>query len=235
MAFEFLSLTDLATHLGRDVREVEKAVRRGRIPGHKTDGEWRFHPEEIRQWLEQEMRGYTSDELAVVEQAQHTAEVDADLPLTGLLNLDTVQVPLDARTRRSVLESLLEVAGRTWQVWEPALLLQAIVDREEVLSTGFENGVALPHPRNPLPNALGTSILAYGRTTAGIPFGAPRRQLTDMFFLLLARDSRTHLLVQARLGRMLQLPDFVDQLRAAPDSPSSYELILAADRQLAGK
>lgn len=227
-----LSLDDLAVQLGRDKRELEKLVSRGRIPGRRVDGTWRFHPAEIRMWLEQEMRGYSTQELAVVEESQRGGEVLRASPLTGILQLETMQVPLEARTRRSVLESLLEVAGRTWQVWEPALLLAAVLEREEVLSTGFENGVAIPHPRNPLPQALGASVVAYGRTFSGIPFGAPKRNLTDIFFLVACRDSRTHLAVLARLGRLLQLPGLLDDLRAAPDTLASYDVISAADTSL---
>jgi nitrogen PTS system EIIA component len=228
----FLTLAELAEQIGRDKREIEKLVARGRIPGHKTEGEWRFHPAEIRQWLEQEMRGYTADELAQLETSQRSSEADADIPVTSLLAPEAVQVPLEARTKRSVLESLIEIAGRTWQVWEPASLMQAILERESVMSTAFENGVAIPHPRNPLPQALGCSLIAYGRTLSGIPFGAARRELTDLFFLVLCRDSRTHLHVLARLGRLLHEPGFLDALRAAPDATASYEVIRAADLQL---
>lgn len=232
---QFLSLDELAQQLGRDRRELEKQVVRGRIPGHKVDGDWRFHPAEIRHWLEQEMRGFTVDELAQVETSQQRSEADADIPVFSLLAPEAVQVPLEARTKRSVLESLLEVAGRTWQIWEPAALLQAILERETVMPTAFENGVAIPHPRNPLPQALGTSLVAYGRTFSGIPFGAPGRGLTDIFFLVLCRDSWTHLHVLARLGRLLQRPGFLDALRAADDAPMSYEVIRTADQQISQK
>jgi PTS system nitrogen regulatory IIA component len=232
MPHESLTLDELAAHLGRDRRELEKLVSRGRIPGRRVDGDWRFHPAEIRMWLEQEMRGYSTSELAAVEESQRTGEMASASPLAGLLLPETVQVPLEARTRHSVLESLLEVAGRTWQVWEPALLLRAVLEREEILSTGFENGVAIPHPRNPLPQALGASLVVFGRTFSGIPFGAPRRSLTDIYFLVLCRDSRTHLAVLARLGRLLQVPGFLDNLRGAPDSAASYEEIRRADMQL---
>jgi PTS system nitrogen regulatory IIA component len=229
---EFLSLDELAAHLGRDRRELEKLVQRGRIPGRRVEGEWRFHPSEIRMWLEQEMRGYTTEELAVVEESQRTtAAGQGASPLEGLLRPETVQVPLEARTRHSVIESLLEVAGRTWQVWEPSVLLAAVLEREAVMSTGFDNGVALPHPRNPLPQALGASIVAYGRTFSGIPFGAPS-SLTDIFFLVLSRDSKTHLSVLARLGRLLQAPHFLDGLRNATDSATTFEIISQADRAL---
>src|SRR5258708_5528012 len=137
MPHESLTLDELAAHLGRDKRELEKLVSRGRIPGRRVDGVWRFHPAEIRIWLEQEMRGYTTSELAVIEESQRTGALESASPLAGLLLPETVEVPLEARTRHSVFESLLEIAGRTWQVWEPALLLAAILEREEIMSTGY--------------------------------------------------------------------------------------------------
>jgi len=232
MSHDWYSLEELAQHLGRDRREIEKLVNRGRIPGRKIGGDWQFHPTEITHWLEQEMREYTDRELALVEQTHRSQEVSDDSAVEQLLTLETVQVPLEARTKRSVLETLVEVAGRTWQIWQPAALLSAIQEREAVLSTAFENGVAIPHPRNPLPDALGQSIVAFGKTSSGIPFGAPHRELTDLFFLVLCRDSRTHLQVLARLGRLLQQEGFIERLRDAEDSQTAYEVIRTADSQV---
>ena len=232
MSHEPYSLEELARQLGRDRREIEKLANRGRIPGRKVGGEWQFHPTEITHWLEQKMREYTETELAVVEESQLSTEADADVPVTSLLSLKTVEVPLQARTKRSVLESLVEVAGRSWQIWEPATVLLAVQQREEVLSTAFENGVAIPHPRNPLPDVLGESVVAFGRTLSGIPFGGPKGGLTDLFFLILCRDSRTHLKVLARLGRMLQHPGFLENLREIESSPAAYEIICETDRMI---
>ncbi len=235
MSHEFISIEELAERLGRDRREVEKLVNRGRIPGRKVGGTWQFHPTEIRHWVEQEMRDYSEPELAALEEAQRPAGSAEETPVLKRMSLETVQVPLPGRTKPSILESLIEVAGRTWQIWEPATVLHAVLEREGILSTGFENGVAIPHPRNPLPDVLGQSVVAFGRTLSGIPFGAPKRQLTDLFFLVLCRDSRAHLSVLARLGRMMQLPDFLDELRAADTSDAAYAVIARADQSLGGE
>lgn len=234
MSHEWINLETLAQQLGRDRRELEKLANRGRIPGRKVSGEWQFHPVEVTHWLEQEMREYSDGELAAVEHSQRSSEVDAGIPVSSLLRLETVEVPLSGRTKRSILEELVEVAGRTWQVWQPAAVLAAVREREDVFSTAFENGIAIPHPRNPLPEALGESVVAFGRTLSGIPFGAPKRQLTDLFFLVLCRDSRTHLQVLARLGRLAQVSSFLDELREAPDSQSAFAAICAADQQIGG-
>jgi len=209
-------------------------VSRGRIPGRRVAGEWRFNRLEISQWLETEIRDFDDVDLARVEQSQQSVDLDPRSPISQLISPETVQVPLDAGTKPSVLQSLVEVAGRTWQILEPAAVLEAVKQRESVMSTGFENGLAIPHPRNPLPEALSDSVIAYGRTVSGIPFGGPKRSLTDMFFLVLARDSATHLKILARIGRLMQLPDFIDQLRAAETSQESYALICEADARIDG-
>ena len=232
MSHEWMSLDELARQLGRDAREIEKLANRGRIPGRKVADQWQFHPVEITHWLEEEMREYSERELAAVEESHRSAETDDEVPVTSLLHPDTVQVPLEARTKRSVLESLVEVAGRTWQVWEPAVVLKAVREREEILPTAFENGVAIPHPRNPLPDAIGQSIIAFGRTLNGIPFGAARGDLTDLYFLVLCRDARTHLQVLARIGRLMQLPGFLENLRDADTSADAYDIICSADEEV---
>ena len=229
MSRDFYTLEELVLHLGRDRRQVEKLVNRGVIPGRRIAGEWRFNEIEITHWLEMDLRGLDDQGLAQLEQSQQSPELDSQSPVATLLHPDTCQVPLDAGTRPAVLQALIEVAGRTWNVWDPASILKAVKEREDVLSTGFENGVAIPHPRNPLPDALGQSVIAFGRTYSGIPFGAPKRTMTDLFFLVLARDAATHLQILARLGRIIQREGFIDQLRNAATSIESYRLLLEAD------
>ncbi len=234
MSQDTFSLDELSRHLGRDRREIERLASRGRIPGRKTEGGWLFHEREITQWLERELREYTDPELKALEESIRSEDLQSEIPVCSLLTPETVEVPLDARTKRSVLESLVEVAGRTWQVWEPAKMLAAVQEREEVLSTAFAGGVAVPHPRNPLPQCLGGPVIAFGRTSQGIPYGAPDRGLTDLFFLVLCRDSRTHLQVLARLGRMFQADDFLDSLREAETAAEAYEKICEADHKIGG-
>lgn len=231
MSREFLNLDEVAAWLGKDRRTVEKLVQRGLLPGRRIAGEWRFHTAEITHWAEQDLRTLDNEELAAFENSQKSPELDQQSPLKTLLHPQTCETQLDAGTKPAVLQALVEVAGRTWQIWDPAAVLSAVREREQVMSTGFESGVAIPHPRNPLPEVLGQSLIAFGRTSSGIPFGAPRRTLSDLFFLVLARDARTHLQILARLGRLLQSQELLDQLRTAESGTAACQLLLNADSQ----
>lgn len=232
MSHETFNLDELARHLGRDRRELEKMVQRGRIPGRKVGEDWIFSQAEITQWLEKEMREFSDPELAAIETQQKSHKLDEECPVSQIMTIETMEIPLQARTKRSVLESLVEVAGRTWQVWEPATVLKAIQDREEVMTTAFDNGVAIPHPRNPLPDAIGQPIIAYGRTFNPIPFGGHKGGMVDIFFLVLSQDATTHLHLLARLGQMIRVPEFLRDLRAAEGPQETLKLIRKADEEI---
>ncbi len=232
MSHEWLSLDEVARQIGRDARDMERLASRGQIPAHKRVATGSSRCPKCRTGWNRKCAGYTDSELAEVEQLQQSTEVNAEIPLTSLLKLETVAVPLEARTKRSVLEGLIDVAGRTWHVWEPATVLRAVIEREDLCSTAFGNGVAVPHPRQPLPGSLGESVVAFGRTFSGVPFGGARGELTDLYFLVLCRDTKTHLQVLAHIARILQLPGFLDALRQTDSPQPAYDLIRDAEQQV---
>ena len=144
-------------------------------------------------------------------------------------------VPLRAGTKGSVLRELSKLADQSWGMYDADTLLAAIKQREEMGSTAFNNGVAIPHPIRPLSEkAQAEALIAYGRTASGIPFSAGNGGLTDIFFLVACRDHKTHLRVMARLSRLMLKPTFADELRAADTALDTLAVLEAMERDLVG-
>lgn len=229
MGNEMMDLDQLASYLQRDVREVNKLVSRGHLPGQKVAGHWRFARAEINHWLEKQLPDFTDQQLTALESP---GSDQGEPSVVSLLSAECMAVPLGATTKVAVLRDLVQLAEKSWQVYDRDAILEAIRHRESIASTGLASGVALPHPHRALPNALGESIIAYGRTPSGIPFGATDGSLTDIFFLVCCRDDRTHLRVLARLSRLLLRSGFVDDLRSAETIDETRQLIEAAEGEL---
>jgi nitrogen PTS system EIIA component len=230
---ETLDIEQLAAYLSRDVREVGKLASRGVLPGRRVNGEWRFARAEINHWLESRLHEYSEEELSALESA-HAVEVEEPL-LANLMCETLVAVPLGAATRSSLLRELVKLAATAWQVYDEDAVLQAITEREEMGSTALSYGVAIPHAHRPLGDGvLGEPLVAFGRTSRALPFGGARGSLTDLFFLVLSKDDRTHLRVLARLARLMLREGFVEQLRGAETPAEAYELILQAEQELLG-
>jgi PTS system nitrogen regulatory IIA component len=231
MGNETMDMEQLAAYLQRDVREVGRLASRGVLPGYKVGGQWRFARAEINHWVETQLPNYTEKELSALERSG-TRTGDRDLLLADLLTPETVAVPLAASTKASVLRELVGLAEQSWVVYDSAAILESVRAREELGSTLLPGGVAIPHLRRPLPAALGEPVMAYARTTTGIPFGGPRGELADLFFLVLSRDDATHLRVLARLTRVLLQPGLLDRLREIESGPDSLAAILDAEAKL---
>lgn len=207
MPYRSMSLEDFAKHIGMDAREVTRLVERGKLPVQKVGGNWRFNRARVTEWLQQEMPNLDEGRLAAVERAMSTSAGETGLEsatfLTDLIGLEGVDLALGANTKASVLRKLVKLAERTRLLYDPEGLRFALEEREDMGSTGMPDGVAIPHPRQPMPYVSAEPLLCVGRVTRGIGFGAPDRQLSYLFFLVCCHDDRHHLSVLARLMRIL--------------------------------
>jgi nitrogen PTS system EIIA component len=232
MADDDFDIPSLAAYLHVEAAQVARLAERGKLPGRRVAGEWRFSRPEIHQWLEQRIGLSDEEELQRVEGALQAAasEPHRELSLAAMLPEAAIQIPLAARTRNSVIDSIVDVAARTGWLWDPEKMATALRSREEMHPTALDNGVALLHPRRPLAGILEQPFLAFGRTETGIPFGSNR--LTDLFFLICSTDDRGHLHTLARLSRLISMLDFLEALRTAPDAANVRELFERAEGEL---
>jgi PTS system nitrogen regulatory IIA component len=212
-----MTIEDVARMLGADVRRVERMAKRGEIPCQKIGGQFRFNRAQITEWLQQSMSAMSHDHLAEVDAGittQRQTPQDEAI-IAPLLRVEAVSTNLGSRTKNSTLRELVALAEKTGLVLDIQALQEAVIHREELCSTAIERGVAIPHPRRPLPEAIAEPILVVARTSQGIAFGAPDGRLTTLFFLTASQDDRHHLHILARLCRMLRDEDFINNLEAA--------------------
>jgi len=233
MADDDFGIESLAAYLHIGPAQVLKLAERGHLPGRKVGGQWRFAPAEVHHWLEERIGLSTDQELERMETVLSRSDgEEPPISIAEMLPLEAIAVPLPARTRGSVITSMAELAARTGWLWDTSKMADAVRAREDMVPTALENGVALLHPRRPLANILAQPFLAFGRTDRGLPFGAPRGGLTDLYFLICSMDDRGHLRVLARLSRLLSEPRFLDDLRNAVSAREVHELIASQEAEL---
>jgi PTS system nitrogen regulatory IIA component len=234
MSTQDFDLESLANYLHLPLSKVQRMAERGHIPGRKVAGQWRFAAGEIYQWLEERI-GAAEDDVALqnMEEAlEQGVQEPAPVVISQLLRREAIEPQLTARTRSSVIEAMTELAARTGLLWDPAAMARAVRNREALQSTALENGVALLHPRRPMPALLAEPLVALGRTSTGIPFGGPSGCLTDLFFLICSVNDRDHLRTLARLSRLINLPGFLPELRSAADAEAMWQTVAMYEAQL---
>lgn len=235
MANDDFDVFALASYLHLTPQQVSRLADRGRLPGRKIGGQWKFAQADIHHWLEDRIGLSDEEELVevegVLERADRQENREAVL-LYELLPVEAVGLPLPGRTRGSVIQEMVGLAARTGLLWDAAKMTEAVRAREDLHPTALDNGVALLHPRRPLASILAEPLLALGRTSKGIPFGGRGGVLTDLFFLICSTEDRGHLRVLARLSRLIADSEFLAELRNQTEPAAVRQLIRDAEAKL---
>ncbi|GGE44594.1 PTS IIA-like nitrogen-regulatory protein PtsN [Marinicauda pacifica] len=145
------------------------------------------------------------------------------MTLSDLIPSGGVAVDLAATSRKQALHALSELAHRRLDI--PARpLLEAVMEREKLGSTGVGDGVAIPHAR--LPGVERTCGL-FARLKQSVDFDAVDGHPVDLVFMLIAPEDSgaEHLKALARVARMFRREEIRRALRAAPDADAAYAIL----------
>lgn len=147
-----------------------------------------------------------------------------------LLAPERVRIPLRAASKDGVLAELVDVVAASLDLTaERDAVLQAVREREGVLSTGIGGGVALPHAKY---NGLNDLVMAAGVSQEPVEYGSLDGRPVRLFFLLLGPDSAAgrHVRALSRLSRIVQNESWRRRLVAVTDAQQFIRILGDAER-----
>jgi PTS system nitrogen regulatory IIA component len=153
------------------------------------------------------------------------------LKITDFLDAAMIIPDLKGRDKTAVLEEMAKLLASHYQLTNTQSLLEILLARERVCSTGIGEGVAIPHGKVPgVKHVFG----AFGRSPKGVDFQAQDGCSTYLFFLLVAPEDSTsdHLKALARVSRLLQDAEFRARLMEGKTSEDILNAIKEKDEKL---
>ncbi|WP_190823152.1 PTS sugar transporter subunit IIA [Saccharopolyspora pogona] len=135
---------------------------------------------------------------------------------TELITSDLVELDLAGTDRQAVVRDLAERLVAAGRVTDLEQFLADIEAREQQMPTGLEGGIGIPHCRSA---AVTAPSLAFGRSTAGVDFGAEDGPAKLIFLIAApAGGGADHMTVLAALARRLVRAEFKQTLLDATDA-----------------
>lgn len=120
------------------------------------------------------------------------------------------------------LASLMAAEGRVTDL--DAFVDVVLAREEETGGTGMESGIAIPHGKSA---AVTRASVAFGRSPAGVDFGAEDGTPADLIFLIAAPEGQDdlHVTLLSRLARKLIHQDFRTALREADSAEAVFATV----------
>ncbi|MYQ46241.1 PTS transporter subunit EIIA [Streptomyces sp. SID4985] len=143
--------------------------------------------------------------------------------MSEMITADLVDLDLSAESKEAAARALAERMVAQGRVTDLEGFLADVAAREAQMPTGLDGGIGIPHCRS---EHVTEPTLAFGRSAAGIDFGAPDGP-ADLIFLIAAPAGAddAHLTILSSLARQLMNTEFTDALRAVSDPGAAAALI----------
>ena len=139
------------------------------------------------------------------------------MDIQAIVSLDRTECAVQCNSKKRILEIIADIAAKQNENIDQATVLNSLLARERMGSTGIGNGIALPHGRLP---GLEKVIAIVVTSTPAIDFDALDEKPVDIFFALLVPEEQTegHLQTLATVAGKLSDKETIKAIRRATTS-----------------
>lgn len=146
------------------------------------------------------------------------------MTLLDILSPESTSVDLKGETKEEIIAELVDSLTVGDAISDRDKVLQAVLEREKIMSTGIGDGIAIPHGKS---DSVVKLVAALGTQRRGVDFEALDGEPAYVFFLLVspANVSGPHIKALARISRLLKNDEFKKKLISASSSAEIIDAI----------
>ena len=151
------------------------------------------------------------------------------MQFSQFLDFEAIRVDLAAGNKRQLFNQLAQVAAARLNV-DPSIIADAIAEREQLGSTGFGGGVAIPHGKLA---SLERVYALVARLAVPVDYKSIDHAPVDLVFLLLSPPDAgaDHLKALAAVSRLVRHEPTVEKLRGARSRDALAAVLIGAEER----
>ena len=151
------------------------------------------------------------------------------MQLADFLDCDAIKTSLPGGNKRSLVQQLANLAGQRLGL-DPAAIVAGLNEREQLGSTGFGQGVAIPHAKI---DGLSEIYALFARLGEPVDYKAIDGRPVDLVFLLLSPPGAgaEHLKALAAISRVTRDAATLERLRGARSRDALAAVLMGADER----
>jgi fructose-specific phosphotransferase system IIA component len=151
--------------------------------------------------------------------------------VSDILKVEKVKVDFNSTDKFGVINELIDLFTDDPHVNDLDEMRNAIIDREEIQSTGVGSGFAIPHAKT---DGAKDMIAAFGRLSDPIEFDSIDEKPVNLVFLMVAKESAVgpHIQMLSRISRLMSKDSFREALINAETSEEIYDLFINEEKNL---
>lgn len=144
--------------------------------------------------------------------------------ITDYMSEQLILLNLKAKNKDEALKELSALIGKSEKIEKKDVIYKALLERENLGSTGIGKGVAIPHAKTDAAESL---TIAFGISKEGVDFKSLDQEKVKIFFVFASpfKDSQIYLKVLARISRLIRDENFREKLLNCENAKEVLECI----------
>ena len=144
--------------------------------------------------------------------------------ITDYMSEELILLNLKAKNKDEALKELSALIGKSEKIEKKDVIYKALLERDNLGSTGIGKGVAIPHAKTDAAESL---TIAFGISKEGVDFKSLDQEKVKIFFVFASpfKDSQIYLKVLARISRLIRDENFREKLLNCENAKEVLECI----------
>ncbi len=210
------SLLELSEHIGVATNTIERWLRQGKLPVYKKGTNYRFQSSELSKWA-------SKRNINLSAKGKSEEEKESIIPLSAAVQNGGVYFDIQGNDVKSVLKASIEnISDIPFDLKSD--VFDRLIEREQALSTGIGNAIAIPHPREQL-SYLTRPMVSVCFLANPVDYKALDNQPVSILFFLFSQSLKIHLHLLSALSFCLKDNQFVSFLKSRPEPAQLIEKI----------
>ena len=152
------------------------------------------------------------------------------MKISEILVPQTIQVAQRISSKIELIDALMTLACKTGKVIDKDLVKAEVLKREEIMSTGIGDGIAIPHAKS---NYVSDTICSIVILNESVEYNSIDGKPVNIAFLLLGRENNvgSHLRVLSKISRFLSSKDNIESLIKCKTPKDVYDYLVSIDEK----
>jgi len=230
-----LKIKDVAELLNVSETTIRRWVIEGKIPVYRLNHQYRFSRIEIQNWvlsckITQEQEGvalFSENPLCLsdFEETEPNSQRDGwqQFSLYRAIHKGGILTQVAGDTKEEVIRGTMKMIAQKLNL-DADVLTDLLMDRENLMPTALNNGIAVPHTRDFLLQGP-FDIIVVVFPQKPIEYGALDGKPVHTLFFLFASGDKRHLHLLAKLAHLSSNPQALEMLRSRPNRNGVLEYV----------
>jgi PTS system nitrogen regulatory IIA component len=229
-----LKIKDVAELLNVSETTIRRWLTDGKIPAYRMNHQYRFSRIEIENWMmrcklkSQEVGRSPFDETQIYPRLDDEAEAASrggmhHFCLYRAIHQGDVFAAIPGSSKEEIIRATTKAIAQKLNV-DAEVLSELLIDREKLMPTALNNGIAVPHARDSLRKGpLDRVFVVYPKEP--IEYGALDGKSVHALFFLFASNDKGHLQLLAKLAHLGSNPKALELLYSKPNKKELLDFI----------